>query len=632
MRKFHATAVTTIAAVTGFSAFAADLPAAGPPVISRPSSPWNGFYAGLNSGYNFGTNGNVLSQNLADAWRDPFTGDALVPGIAALSMGVQAPNTQSGFIGGGQIGYNYHYAPNIVLGVEVDLQGAGVRGASSGGGAAADGLSHPDALNTNSVGGSAIEAGVDWLGSVRGRAGYLISPTLLVFGTGGFAFGGGYARVSQTALENVALQSVTGQQTYLGTNVWVGEGNQTRSLTGWTAGGGVEWMFTPNWSLKAEALYWDMGRKNVQTVASGAGLATLGGKNLVSGQAGVNFSGVIARAGVNYHFDWDAGPDGVSSRPSGSLQKAPPVAAPTPVWKGFYAGLNSGYNFGVNSNVGAQSAAPPWLSNSGDPRYPNVSPERIAGFGVAATNAWAPNTQSGAIGGAQLGYNYQYDSNALIGVEADIQGSGVRGLLQTLGVSAGSLQYRNAGVTTNYGTIGSAVGRSIVRAGVDWLGTVRGRVGFLWSPSLLFYGTGGLAYGGAHAQVAQSAVENNSLTYFPDGAPLVPPPPAEVGYLGTNNWIGRGRRNQLMTGWTGGGGVEWRFASQWSLKAEALYWDLGRMNVQTTAFGVSGSNRTGNVANNMGWGNASVNYSGVIARAGINYHFDWAGKQIVASY
>jgi outer membrane immunogenic protein len=144
---------------------------------------------------------------------------------------------------------------------------------------------------------------------------------------------------------------------------------------------------------------------------------------------------------------------------------------------------------------------------------------------------------------------------------------------------------------------------------------VRGRIGYLWTPTLLVYGTGGFAYGNAYANVVQTAYENVA------GA---------NGYLQTNTWVGGGRQNQLLTGWTAGGGAEWMFMPNWSLKAEALYWDLGRMNVQTASYGVSGNANT--VANTVGWGRSSVSYQGVQAKVGVNYHFNWGAAPIVAKY
>jgi outer membrane immunogenic protein len=310
MKKLLLASVATLATVSAFSAFAADLPSRkAAPVYAPPPPMWTGFYAGLNAGYNFGTNANAYSQNWGTNWVNPRTGVAVVPGTAPIAMDAFASNTQSGFIGGGQVGYNYQYGSNILLGVEADIQGTGIRGTARGGGAAAGvGPSVTQAvpgLSSLAVGQTGIQGGVDWLGTVRGRIGYLWTPTLLVYGTGGFAYGGVYANVVQTAYENIS----TGAGANVQTNTWVGGGRQNQLLTGWTAGGGAEWMFMPNWSLKAEALYWDLGRMNVQTATFGvSGNANNVANTLGWGRSSVSYQGVQAKVGVNYHFNWGAAP------------------------------------------------------------------------------------------------------------------------------------------------------------------------------------------------------------------------------------------------------------------------------------------------------------------------------------
>jgi outer membrane immunogenic protein len=290
-----------------------------------------------------------------------------------------------------------------------------------------------------------------------------------------------------------------------------------------------------------------------------------------------------------------------------SRKAAPVYAPPPPMWTGFYAGLNAGYNFGTNSNAASQNWGTNWLTPTGDAVLPGTAP--------ISMDAFSSNTQSGFIGGGQIGYNYQYGSNILLGVEADIQGTGIRGTARGGGAAAGvgpAFQGEPTGASS------LAVGQTGIQGGVDWLGTVRGRVGYLWTPTLLVYGTGGFAYGGVYANVVQSSYENAS---FFTGE-----------YAQTNTWVGGGRQNQLLTGWTAGGGAEWMFMPNWSLKAEALYWDLGRMNVQTATFGVSGNAESIGLANSLGWGRSSVSYQGVQAKVGVNYHFNWGIAPVVASY
>ena len=349
MKKVLLASVATLATVTAFSAFAADLPSRkAAPDYAPPPPMWTGFYAGLNAGYNFGTNKNVGAVQwgpYGPAFNGSGTGiGSVAPALNALSNAILGPglgapglamsgnmsNTQSGFIGGGQVGYNYQYGSNIVLGVEADIQGTGIRGSSYGAGAGGYGrdLSAFVGLPANSVGYSevatgsnAVQGGVDWMGTVRGRIGYLWTPTLLVYGTGGFAYGNVYANVVSTAQDSNTIGApgffnvaATASRTFVGG----GRGNQIN--TGWTAGGGVEWMFMPNWSLKAEALYWDLGNMNVATSSFAGNVASLGytaggaptalgwGAGNTYGTTRVNYQGVTARAGVNYHFNWGAAP------------------------------------------------------------------------------------------------------------------------------------------------------------------------------------------------------------------------------------------------------------------------------------------------------------------------------------
>ena len=291
-------------------ALGADLPSLKAPPPAPPPPPlWTGFYAGLNAGYGFGGTGGVttsavpLIDNIArdPAWGTPF-------GFTTFANSGVASLPQSGFIGGGQIGYNFQWSPSVVLGVETDIQGAGIRGEGGYSGIARFGPDLSGATDT-ALGGGEITAGLDWLGTVRGRLGYLVTPTLLAYGTGGFAYGGAYARTAHTLGFADSIPSV---YPTIG-----GSGRYSDLRVGWAAGGGAEWMFAPNWSLKAEALYYDLGAATI--VAGPLGSVDPDGTNLVIGAVGaplfanmassrIRYDGVLARAGVNYHFDWGAEP------------------------------------------------------------------------------------------------------------------------------------------------------------------------------------------------------------------------------------------------------------------------------------------------------------------------------------
>jgi outer membrane immunogenic protein len=287
------------------------------------------------------------------------------------------------------------------------------------------------------------------------------------------------------------------------------------------------------------------------------------------------------------------------------LRKTPVIAPPPPpIWTGFYAGLNAGYNFGTNGNIETQSWAGNWTTPAGVPVVPAAGPLALGGVGYNGDIS-----QSGFIGGGQIGYNYQYSSSVLLGAEADIQGSAIRGQSYSSGAAA-----TGPGIFDKIPVFNGANGSTEVQGGVDWLGTVRGRIGYLWTPTLLVYGTGGLSYGSTHANVEQSAFEQSA-----SGSSFLQAP-----------WFGGGNQNKILTGWTAGGGAEWMFTQNWSLKAEALYWDLGRQNIQTNAIGVSPL--SGTIANNLALGRTSVSYQGIMARAGVNYHFNWGAAPIIAAY
>lgn len=167
------------------------------------------------------------------------------------------------------------------------------------------------------------------------------------------------------------------------------------------------------------------------------------------------------------------------------------------------------------------------------------------------------------------------------------------------------------------------ISQESVNASLNWLGTVRGRVGYLITSDLLAFVTGGLSYGGASVNNKFTAFQTTSLQNETDVA--------NVSAAGAQFFAGGGSKTTVMIGWNIGGGLEWKFMENWSLKAEAIYWNLGTVTAPSQAF-------TGSSVINMCPGECfenvmitsgfffsptKVNYQGVIARAGVNYHFRW---------
>lgn len=138
----------------------------------------------------------------------------------------------SGFIGGVQAGYNWQ-AGNVVFGLETDIQASNIESPTYT---------------------------LDYFGTVRGRLGYAVDQ-FLIYGTGGFAYGRGTYELGGLSNDQVS--------------------------TGWTLGGGGEYAFSPNWSVKAEYLYVDLGKETYTSVV---------------GPLDVGTNANILRAGVNYRF------------------------------------------------------------------------------------------------------------------------------------------------------------------------------------------------------------------------------------------------------------------------------------------------------------------------------------------
>jgi outer membrane immunogenic protein len=274
--------------ITGEFAPSADLP------------PWTGFYAGLNAGANWSSSMDldVKTRNLASG---PSNANLET---AVLLSGSDASDT-SGFLGGVQLGYNHELdmggsGSRLVLGIEADLQGLAQSGgetnsqdtATSDGPTPPDDIIQPVYLTSEQQ----SQTDLEFFGTVRGRLGFLASPGLLLFGTGGLAYG----KVN-TSLEN----DQTWTQPSCGCNYIIsGQGSSSDTQVGWTVGGGLEWAFRPNWSLKAEYLYYDLGKVEGSVLNTYTGIDTAtgdSGEQSVSDYS-VHVTGSILRAGINYHF------------------------------------------------------------------------------------------------------------------------------------------------------------------------------------------------------------------------------------------------------------------------------------------------------------------------------------------
>ena len=229
---------------------------------------------------------------------------------------------------------------------------------------------------------------------------------------------------------------------------------------------------------------------------------------------------VVACASLALALSAFGGPEPM---PSGKEMKQVAPAPPPECdfsWTGFYIGGNVGYGWG-NSDVDFEPLPDAATFRFLDPQ--TLSPD-----------------PSGVIGGGQLGFNWQIGKLFVVGVEADFQGTDIEGDDRTTGFDG-----FNA-VPTNPDRFLEAHER------IQWMGTVRGRVGIAPWCRMLIYGTGGLAYG----NVDYSAQTNFGTTFF-RGATY------PVDFTETN------------TGWCAGGGIEYAISHHWTIRAEYLHYDLG---------------------------------------------------------
>jgi outer membrane immunogenic protein len=218
-------------------------PAGGYKDVPYVAMDWAGFYAGVNGGGAWAGN-NQLVDLVSNS--NPFFGVS-----------------PSGGFGGGQIGYNWQgiWYPRLVLGVEADIQGAGISDRGSV-------FDAPSGLTFH------FKSDLDFFGTVRGRLGYATDNALLYF-TGGFAYGGLHKSTDDFGPPT---------QRFDGT------------ATGYVLGGGVEYKFSPVWSAKVEYQYLNFGKND----ACGFGNGCFSDFANAGPQKDDDFHTV--RLGLNYYF------------------------------------------------------------------------------------------------------------------------------------------------------------------------------------------------------------------------------------------------------------------------------------------------------------------------------------------
>ncbi len=258
------------------SALAADLPArtyTKAPATIDPGYNWTGFYIGGNLGY---------------SWGRSSDSSTLTNGAGTVLFSSGGSSNLDGIVGGGQIGYNWQMQ-NWVWGFEADIQGTGERGSQDP--SCPVGFCTPSTVLPGFralvilVPGAAVpislDQKIDWFGTVRARAGVLVSPNVLLYATGGLAYG-----------------EVNSSETIAGSGF-----SNTDTRVGYTVGAGVEGAIGGNWTAKLEYLYVDLGHTSgsFATTIPAFGAGTVASGTLTSAYNS-HITDNVLRVGLNYKF------------------------------------------------------------------------------------------------------------------------------------------------------------------------------------------------------------------------------------------------------------------------------------------------------------------------------------------
>ena len=229
--------------VAASQAYAADMAR---PVYKAPPPPpapiynWTGCYIGANIG---GAWGNV--------------------DVTDVNTGATVSPNNAGFAGGGQIGCDYQMG-QWVIGIRNIIDGTSISNSAT----------FSDGLFSGTV-----NSHLHWFDALTARGGFLMQPNVLLYAQGGAAW---------TSWDITATNAAGAQFAE------ISGGNRT----GWTVGGGVEWMFIPHWSVFVEYNYMGFGTRSAASTACITGAAVVCTTDTFSGKANLQ----NALVGVNYKF------------------------------------------------------------------------------------------------------------------------------------------------------------------------------------------------------------------------------------------------------------------------------------------------------------------------------------------
>jgi outer membrane immunogenic protein len=235
-------------------------------------------------------------------------------------------------------------------------------------------------------------------------------------------------------------------------------------------------------------------------------------------------------------------------------RKAPDPISPAPIpygWTGFYAGFDIG--------AGRMSQQDYTFTDLGGAAFDTCGPCG-AFYDPAALSGGSKN---GLVGGFHGGYNWQFAPAWLLGVEGDLTWT--------------NLNHSVTGILSSPGFPVVNANGLLFKTDVNWMASLRGRLGWIVNPAWLVYATGGVAWASMNQQANATCPVGVGLCVFTTGlagAPL--------------------QLTNTQTGYVVGGGVEWQMPAtalgQWRARAEYLYYGFNNADSGSSNFiGTNGS-------------------------------------------
>jgi outer membrane immunogenic protein len=382
------------------------------------ASSWTGFYAGLGLGFRSTSADLTTTSVLQDGVPRDLTG-------AVLTQPFDGP----GFRVNPYAGFNWQMAPSWVVGVEGDV-GFGDKTT------ALPGFRASPWAGSSTFGVDSVSVKAGWDASLRGRAGYLLTPATLVYATGGLAW----------QHYDVTLICVSASCASNGLAPNVISNSTTR--TGWTLGAGIETALWGNWLVRAEYRYADFGAAPFNFTRT----ATAGPALTID-----NFDASMRTHTASVGLAWKFGEPVIGGR-------SHPLAAQAailPSWTGAYVGLG----------LGARATRTDLITAS----------ESRAGFPEDLTRRATirPMDNTAFRANPYAGYLWQFAPQWAAGVEGDFG-------------FADSTTTREGFTTISLADSQSRGESLAIRT--KWDASLRGRLGYLVTPQTLLYATGGVAW------------------------------------------------------------------------------------------------------------------------------------------